>query len=533
MEDKSNLKEDRIRAITKLYYSNPKVQQVLLEFAQNRETVPRYFEGFGKRPDTLQYISDIMNLVNKGATSFHASEEIWNDPLLLNTDLSEKEYNEIRKGWDLLIDIDSQWLDFSKIAARLLIEQLENYGIKNYGIKFSGSKGFHIIIGNKAFPKEYEGEKMKEKFPQWPRAICEYLMSQILPKFNKENRSITDIAALELRTNKDRKELMDVVCPECGKPVVKDKMITFKCDYCSNEIRLKYSIIAKKRIMRCERCVGELTKIHEEEFLECKNCGISNISKMKDNNFGITKHTKDALVENVSEMNENIHNSGGFDLVLVAPRHLFRMPYSLHEKTSLASVVLTKEELSSFNPKDADPMKINIRNFLPSNFENEAGRLLKDALHWKKAKDAEEEKSNNNRFQGKSFEKDKKDKEYEEFKFENVNEKDFPEPIKKLLKGLEDGKKRGLFILITFLRCINYTPEQINELCREWNKRNPIPLKEGYIRSQIEWHLKQKRKILPPNYANDSFYKDLMLLDKKPETKNPLVDMIRNVRNKR
>ena len=46
-------KEQRVRAITKLYYSQQKVQESLLAFSANREVVPRYFEGFGKRPDTL------------------------------------------------------------------------------------------------------------------------------------------------------------------------------------------------------------------------------------------------------------------------------------------------------------------------------------------------------------------------------------------------------------------------------------------------------------------------------------------------
>src|SRR3989344_6010955 len=104
-------KEKRVRAITRLYYSNPKVQESLLAFSANREVVPRYFEGFGKRPDTLQYPSDIMGLVNKGATSFHASEEIWRDPLAINADMSAEELTAQRISWDLLIDIDSPFLD--------------------------------------------------------------------------------------------------------------------------------------------------------------------------------------------------------------------------------------------------------------------------------------------------------------------------------------------------------------------------------------------------------------------------------------
>lgn len=113
--------------------------------------------------------------------------------------------------------------------------------------------------------------------------------------------------------------------------------------------------------------------------------------------------------------------------------------------------------------------------------------------------------------------------------FKDVPEDFFPSPIKKLLKGLQDGKKRGLFILITFLRALNFSPEYINNKVRDWNKLNSPPLKEGYIRSQIEWHLKQRKIILPPNYDNESFYKDLNLLDKKPETKNPIVDVSRRL----
>src|SRR3989344_4365270 len=149
-------KEKRIRSLTKIYYSNPAVQEAILAFSINREVVPRYYEGFGKRPDSLQYKSDILNLVNKGATSFHASEEIWHDPLQLDLELSRKQLDSLRKSWDLLIDIDSPFLDCSKIAAELIIKSLERHGIKNYGIKFSGSRGFHIIVSVAAFPEEYK-----------------------------------------------------------------------------------------------------------------------------------------------------------------------------------------------------------------------------------------------------------------------------------------------------------------------------------------------------------------------------------------
>ena len=159
-----DVKEKRIKAITKLYYSNPRIQEALVKFAKDREVVPRYFEAFGKRPDILQYPSDVMGAVKKGATSFHGSEELWSDALQLSSEITQEQMSLLRKGWDLLIDIDSRYFDLSKEAAKLVIEFLEKYGIKNCGIKFSGSKGMHIIVSGKAFPDEYLGQKMKDCF---------------------------------------------------------------------------------------------------------------------------------------------------------------------------------------------------------------------------------------------------------------------------------------------------------------------------------------------------------------------------------
>ena len=63
-QEEPSFNETRIRSITRIYYSKPAVQQALLDFAKKREVVPRYFEGFGKRPDIIQYPSDIMALVS-------------------------------------------------------------------------------------------------------------------------------------------------------------------------------------------------------------------------------------------------------------------------------------------------------------------------------------------------------------------------------------------------------------------------------------------------------------------------------------
>ena len=136
--EKKSVNEQRIRNLAPIYYSRQDIRKNILDFAKHREVSPRYFEGFGKRPDTLSFESDVLELVKKGATSLHCSEEIWQDALELNTAMTEQQLNSLRQGWDLLIDIDSKYFDYSRIYAELLVKILtQQEGIKHLGIKFS------------------------------------------------------------------------------------------------------------------------------------------------------------------------------------------------------------------------------------------------------------------------------------------------------------------------------------------------------------------------------------------------------------
>ena len=529
-------KEKRIKSITKIYYSNPKIQKTLLDFGENREVVPSYMmNSFGKRPDSLQYPSDILNLVNKGATSFHASEEIWKDPLQINSDMSRSEQDGLRKGWDLLIDIDSPFLDYSKIAARLILDELEREGVKSYGLKFSGSKGFHILVPFSAFPEMFNEIPTNKMFPDWPRAICQYILYKIRSKYNKEVTKLgINFTALKERTNLSKEDVVEIVCPNCGSQAKKTNLVTFKCDRCeSAHIRPNYKIT--KRKLRCiqDDCPGLYEIVSEQDYFFCENCkakhSINENQALKNTKYKTTTTYSREAKSSVSAENFQEQISGekiaSLDLVLVAPRHLFRMPYSLHEKTALASIVLEKNQLEDFSPRDANPMKVEIKDFIPQNVtKDEALGLLSRAVEWKALQTDKEEK-----------ELSKKYTSFEKIDLRDVPEGFFPQPIKKLLKGLEEGRKRGLFVLLTFLRSLNFSPKYINSKIREWNKLNEPPLKEGYIKSQIDWHLKQKRQILPPNYANDSFYKDLNLFSegKKPSAKNPIAEVARKMKKQK
>ncbi len=380
-EDKTqSIREKRIRKITHLYYSRKDIQKAIFEFSKNREISPRYFEGFGKRPDSFQYIGDIFELVKKGATSFHCSEELWSDPLQIKTGMPEEQLNNLRIGWDLLIDIDSKYFDYSKIMAELIIKLFKFHGIKNLGAKFSGSKGFHIIIPWKSFPKEINQIKTSDMFPEWPRIITQYITKNI------EKEIIEKISDL----SKPNKYIKDFQAP--------------------------------KEVMP--------------------------------------------------------------DLILVSPRHLFRMPYSLHEKTALASVVLEPDEIKNFELKHADPMKVKIKDFMPDVKEGEAKELLVQALDWHKQHTPETEK--------------KKDFDYKPIKLTNLSNQNFPPCLKKILNGISDGKKRALFVLINLFRSIGMDKDELEQRIQDWNKKNKPKLSQGYLKSQLSWSYR-KNPIMPPN----------------------------------
>jgi len=505
-----SFKEQRIREITIVHYSQPGIRKILFDFSQNRETIPRYYEGFGKRPDALQYKGDILEHVKKGTTSFHCSEELWSDPLEISTEMSKQELDELRIGWDLLIDIDSPYLEYSKIYSRLLIETLEFHNIKNYGIKFSGSKGFHIIIPWKAFPTEIYNQKTKNMFPEWPRIICQYLAEIIKPKLAEKIFQEQSLKELAARTGKNEEDLIIDECISCKRPATKKYQITWICPTCKN-IGEVTRIEQNKRIPKCpnEDCRKPLIEKSRKEILFCEYC-----------NFNTLKNPD--MFQKSQEKTESLIEA---DLILVAPRHLFRMPYSLHEKTALSSIVLNKEQLKTFQITDAKPFKNPPLPFYPNAQENEAKDLLLQALDWHEQKTQQENIIDEKRQSTKSqFQQSKKQGEYKKIEIPNPSPEIFPPQIQLILQGIkQDGRKRALGILIPFFKSLGVPDNDIEKRVFEWNEKNFQPLKKGYILSQLNWS-KRNPERMPYNFDNP-IYKDLGV-DKPDQlamqTKNPV-----------
>ena len=501
-----SFKEKRVREITLIYYMRPEIKKALFEFSKNREIVPRYYEGFGKRPDNFQYEGDILEHVRRGATSFHCSEELWRDPLEISTEMNVEELNDLRTGWDLLLDIDSPYLEYSKIYAKLIVEILRFHGIENLGVKFSGSKGFHIIVPWKAFPKEVYGKKTKDMFPEWARVICEYLRESVKSKLSDEIFKNESLKSLAEKIGKSEEDLIIDECLSCHRSAIKKYLVTWICKKCKRLGEVERLEI-NKRIPKCPECRGELIEKSRKEIYFCEFCNFR--SDKNPEMFAKTREKTEILID--------------ADLVLVAPRHLFRMPYSLHEKTALASIVIDKDKIRDFQITDAKPFKFSVKDFYYNCETSEARELLLQALDWKEQQNRNKkviEEKKGSAFKSKSSVK----KDYQKVIIEEPPEEIFPPQIRGLLKGVkQDGRKRALFILLSFFKCLGANDDWIERKIFEWNEKNYMPLKKGYIVSQISWYRKSQDR-LPPNFSN-SIYRELgvdAVDDLVKVTKNPV-----------
>ncbi len=472
------------------YYKREEVQDLILNYASDKEVSPMYGEGFGKRPDVLEYRKDILELARNRATSFHCSEELWKNPLRLKTGLKSSKLNELRKGWDLILDIDCPYWFFSRLTAKLFMDALKKHGLKSVTCKFSGNKGFHIGVPWEAFPEEFDNTKTKNLFPEAPKKIASYLLNHISEEmievsdnkivFNRRYR--ISFEKLKEVTGKDNEELLKEICANCRKEIreknKKEEM--FICPSCNNRSE-------DQENLKCGECGGVMEKITTKK----KKCACGSDKSFKV--FDVL-----SLIE--------------VDTILISQRHLYRMPYSLHEKSGLVSVPIDPSKVMEFKKEmaETDTELLGKHEFLVRE---------------------EAERSEGEELFRKAFEEDKKEEEKGGEKRiiqveEKVPKKFFPPCIKHLDEGLEDGRKRALFILINFLQCCSWTKEEIKDYVHEWNKRNRESLRETYVKSQLRY-AEQKRKkgeLIPPPNCDTSYYEDLGAgcTEKCKKFKNPV-----------
>ncbi len=472
------------------YYKRRDVMKLILEQAQHKEIGVRYGDGFGKRPDILQYENDILEFAKKGCTSFHSSEESWDNPLQLNANLRKNELDELRSGWDLILDIDCPYWELSKIITYTFIKALKDHNISATTVKFSGSKGFHIAVPFEAFPisiarfDSIQGKTLqvntKDWFPDGPRKIAEYLLyyiQQNLIKINSKTKTVQFGKVVHVSyeqfmkiTEKKEEELFIHQCKKCKK-ILKEREIDESEYICPN----------------CETTFRD----HSRNVMLCPKC----------RKIMIQKSIVKTLCPCGSDEGEEVFDLRKIvdvDTVLISSRHLFRIAYSLHEKTGLVSMPFDIKHILKFEKEEAKPTAFNPHPYLDRRNakSGEATELFQKAFEYS-SEGLKRDREN----VSKKFHDYKKEITTQGMPFvqDAIPEECFPPCIKKISAGLEDGKKRALFVLIKFLDNCNWTPEAIEEYIFAWNERcKPDQLKETYIRGQLRYHQSQRKNSSDP-----------------------------------
>jgi len=481
-----------ILSISLKHYKKPEVMKEMTLQAENKEVGIMFSEKiFGKRPDVIMYPNDVLEFAKKRVTSFHCSEESWQDPLSLSSELKKKELDNLRIGWDFVLDIDCPVWEISKLTTHLFVKTLQDHNIKGISCKFSGNKGFHIAVPYESFPRKimYQDKtvEVKNYFPELPRLIAKYILEYVEKNYIKiqdNNVSFLD----KTYSFKELKKLFNMSFEE----------LTYdKCDECNKIIKKQAN---KKYEYVCNKC-GFTTKIEEEkDFIKCSKCNSLMIPTKNNINDACTCGSK--KISQRLALSKIIE----IDTILIASRHMYRMPYSLHEKSKLISIPVKTEDILDFKKENAKPQNIKFDvKFLSRNVEKgEAFDLLEKAIAF------ENKIKNQIEIREQVYQSDKKTFEDYEIDQEAIPEEFFPPCIKNMHKGLEDGRKRILFSLVNFLNSLNWSFDKIDPYVHEWNKTNQEQVRETLIKTQLNYR-KKREKILPPNCDTSGYYKDLGL----------------------
>ncbi|EGQ43504.1 MAG: eukaryotic-type DNA primase, catalytic small subunit [Candidatus Nanosalina sp. J07AB43] len=258
------------------YYEQEEIVEKFLDLGQYREVVPTYENGYGRRPDAINFPGDFEQFVEEGAVAFHASVERWKNPLLID---SVSNLDDLRKNWDLVLDIDcDDSFELAKETAKLLIDELHQHGIENVSVKFSGNRGFHIGVRAEALPEKVDSKEIPQLYPSLGRGIVDYLRDQLH-----------------------------------------------------------------------QRMVEKVREYGYEEGMKTED---------GDNPYQVA----------------DIENDWG-------QRHLFRMPYSLHDGSWLVSLPINEDEIDEFSKEDAKIENVEVeKDFLGKYEENEAANLVIQAM---------------------------------------------------------------------------------------------------------------------------------------------------------
>jgi len=159
------------------FYRREEVLEALFLQVEEREVWVRWGEEPGPRPCEVRSLEELRELIfrgaDKGLVKVYRSVEAFRDV----SKLGECDPRELRKGWDYVIDIDSDDLEGAKGLASALVEALEFYGVRPR-VKFSGRRGFHIIVSGMAFDV-FSQEDYIRAYEILPQQITRFLLQAV------------------------------------------------------------------------------------------------------------------------------------------------------------------------------------------------------------------------------------------------------------------------------------------------------------------------------------------------------------------
>lgn len=413
------------------YYSRDDVKGFLAEFSRDREVSGMFRSGgFSQRPNVILYPNDVTAMVKSGMVEFHGSVERWSQPM----SLGKGEYSSLRKGWDLILDLDCSLFEHGRIAAEAFLWALRKHDIRGASVKFTGGTGFHIGVPWESMPRRIDYKPSESLYPELPRNVISYLKDFTAERFER---------------------------------------MLYK----------KYS---------------------EEDLAKQVNKPLGRI---------------------VNEEGLNVYEIVEVDPVLISPRHLFRLPYSINKKTGLVSLPMEPKKVVDFECGGARPHKVKVEEgFLDKGKEDEAELLIAETKDW----------------YIRSVQKEERKKERERVLSSKAGEDTFPPCINNISGGLSDGRKRSVFILINFLRSANWSWDEIEGYMLKWNERNSPAIRENYIRSQVRWHRNRNKKLPPPNCDKEGWYADFGVCEpdetcggESKNVKNPVNYVLRSLKKGR
>ncbi|MEM3891816.1 MAG: DNA primase noncatalytic subunit PriX [Nitrososphaerales archaeon] len=156
------------------YYQRPEVLEALACQCRSREVFLKGVGYVSSRPLKAEGLSELAALLKQHMFAepygVFASIERFENPL---------EYAS-RIGWDFCIDFDADSLDQAKKCLLSTVGVLQVFGVSTYRVKYSGRRGFHLIIDGEAF-NLFTQEGFVRSYPQLPNYICEFIEASLKP----------------------------------------------------------------------------------------------------------------------------------------------------------------------------------------------------------------------------------------------------------------------------------------------------------------------------------------------------------------